>query len=422
MEFFLTRSREGREEMQGARASRKIAINLLVGFVCFLFAAQLLFASDWTLTDANFHSSRISIDSIQPDGIHLTPTTQPALIPWDNCLELTRSGDATGASPVRFTLYTRSNDHLTGDPVAIEGDTLHWQNTALGNIDFPIGSVAAVAKSDWPVSGLDDARADDVLSLSNNDTTHGVVTQIDPTGVGLQSGDTTTTVPWDAITAVLLSTQGASAAPKGQAFRVTLAGDQSLTVPRLDLTGDTLTLYPDGKSPRPIPLESVTAIEQLNGPVIWLSSQKPTESAYHPFFSENYPPRFDRTVADAKPIPEKFPGFHHGIGCHSYTKLTFAIPPGVTGFRTQYAIDSDSPLADVTVRIYVDNKPVHEQKNVKSGPPAPVVTLPLDNAKSLSLEVDYGENYATEDRFAWLDPAFLRKGSIATNENADEHR
>ena len=49
------------------------------------------------------------------------------------------------------------------------------------------------------------------------------------------------------------------------------------------------------------------------------------------------------------------------------------------------------------------------EKNVKAGRLHPVVALPLAQAKSISLEVDYGQNYATEDRFVWLDPALLRK-------------
>jgi hypothetical protein len=153
----------------------------------------------------------------------------------------------------------------------------------------------------------------------------------------------------------------------------------------------------------------VAGIEQLNGPISWLTSRKPAENIYKPFFSENFPTRFDRTVADGRLITEKYPGFHHGIGCHSYSKLVYDLGSGWAGFRTQFAIDSDSPLADVTVRIYLDDKPAFEEKNVKAGRIYPVVVVPLKDAKTVSLEVDYGENYATEDRFVWLDPALIRR-------------
>jgi hypothetical protein len=410
------------------RGDQRFRLAELVGiagvfFSSFVFTSQPLRAADWTLTDSSFHTSRISIESIAPDGIHLAPaTSQPSVIPWNNCLELTRSGDASTAASQRFDLYLRSGDHLGGQPVSVDGDTLHWHNARLDLIDIPVGSIAAIAKSDWTAAGLDDQRSDDVLTLSNGDTTHGVVTQVDPSGVGLQSGDATTTLPWDAVTAVLLSSQGATAGAKSRAFRVILGGNESITVSRVDLSGNSLTLHLGNKTLGLIPVDAVTAIEQINGPVTWISSLKPTENIYRPFFSENYPARFDSTVADGKPISEKYPGFHHGIGCHSYSKITYDLGAGFTAFRTQYAIDSDSPLADVTVGIYLDGKSVYVQKNVKAGPPAPVVSLPLQGAKTISLEVDYGENYATEDRFVWLDPALLKKNFSATDDQSDGHR
>ena len=60
------------------------------------------------------------------------------------------------------------------------------------------------------------------------------------------------------------------------------------------------------------------------------------------------------------------------------------------------------------MRIYLDDKVVFEQKNVKAGRVYPVVTVALSGAKRLGLEVDYGGNYATEYRFVWLDPALTR--------------
>ena len=117
-----------------------------------------------------------------------------------------------------------------------------------------------------------------------------------------------------------------------------------------------------------------------------------------------------RSSDDARPFREKaaFHEFHHAIGCHSYAKLSYDLDGSYQTFRTQYAIDSQSPLADVTVRILLDDKAAVEKKNVKSGPINLVISIPLSSAKKLSLEVDYGENYATEDRFIWLDPALVR--------------
>ena len=39
---------------------------------------------------------------------------------------------------------------------------------------------------------------------------------------------------------------------------------------------------------------------------------------------------------------------------------------------------------------------------------SPAVVLDLAGAKTLTLEVDYGENYDVQDRFNWIEPALLR--------------
>jgi NPCBM/NEW2 domain-containing protein len=376
-------------------------------------------AATWNLTDSQFHSRSISVDSIDAGGIH----SGSAAVPWEDVLEIWKSANAAPASAARFMLIFRSGDKLSGEPVSFDGQTLRWNTGPLGQIGFSVDSVLGIVRGGYAEGDLDRPRTDDVVRLANGDTTHGIVNQITPAGVTIQSGDATPTPGWDAIDAVLFST--APANPAGldrRSFRVRLAGDDAISVPDVALTGDQLTITLDDKSTRQIDAASVLEIEQLNGPISWLTSRKPSADVYRPMFSENFPTRFDRTVADGRPIAEKYPGFHHGIGCHSYSKLVYDLDGKWAGFRTQFAVDSDSPLADVTVRIYLDDKVVVEQKNVKAGRIYPVTVVGLGAAKTISLEVDYGENYATQDRFVWLDPALLRKmPEAATQPDAAGH-
>ncbi|MGD0389142.1 MAG: NPCBM/NEW2 domain-containing protein, partial [Tepidisphaeraceae bacterium] len=318
--------------------------------------------------------------------------------------------NATPASAARFTLIFRSGDKMSGEPVSFDGQTLQWNTSRLGQIGFSVDSVLGIVRGGYAGDDLDRPRTDDVVRLANGDTTHGIVNQISPAGVTIQAGDATPTPGWDAIDAVLFSTAPANPAEsERRSFRVRLAGDDAISVPEVSLAGDQLTITLDDKSTRRIDAASVLKIEQLNGPVSWLTSRKPSADVYRPMFSESFPTRFDRTVEEGRPIAEKYPGFHRGIGCHSYSKLVYDLDGKWAGFRTQFAVDSDSPLADVTVRIYLDDKAVVERKNVKAGRIYPVTVVPLGAAKTISLEVDYGENYATEGRFVWLDPALLRK-------------
>ncbi|MGD0138575.1 MAG: NPCBM/NEW2 domain-containing protein [Tepidisphaeraceae bacterium] len=379
----------------------------------FLSVVSLTHAATWSLTDSQFHSRPIPVDSIDAGGIH----SGSAVLPWDDVLEIWHGANAAPAGAARFTLIFRSGDKLNGEPVSFDGQTLRWNAGPLGQIGVSVDLVLGIVRGGYAVGDLDRPRTDDVVRLANGDTTHGIVNQITPAGVTIQAGDATPTPPWDSIDAVLFSTAPTNpAGPDKRTFRVRLAGDDAITVPDVSLAGNRLTITLDDKGTRQIDASSVLEIEQLDGPVSWLTSRKPSVDVYRPMFSENFPTRFDRTVAEGTPIAEKYPGFHRGIGCHSYSKLVYDLDGKWAGFRTQFAVDSDSPLADVTVRIYLDDKVVVERKNVKAGRIYPLTVVALGTAKTISLEVDYGENYATQGRFVWLDPALLRKLPEATTQ------
>src|SRR5438552_14085342 len=92
--------------------------------------------------------------------------------------------------------------------------------------------------------------------------------------------------------------------------------------------------------------------------------------------------------------------------------IDYALGGSYEAMRTQYAIAQDEKrqYADVTVRIKLDGKVVHEQEHLKADFLAPMVLVDLPkSAKVLTLEVDYGAANDTQDRFNWIEPALLRK-------------
>ena len=122
---------------------------------------------------------------------------------------------------------------------------------------------------------------------------------------------------------------------------------------------------------RPLPLSTIAAVEQINGPVIWLSACTPIHNIQIPSFSQRIQPaQMDRSVNGDRE-------FAHGIGVHSYSRVDFAIDPTCRAFRTQFAIDGDLPWADVTVRIKLDDRVAYEKQHVTAGPTSDVVKLDL---------------------------------------------
>jgi hypothetical protein len=173
-----------------------------------------------------------------------------------------------------------------------------------------------------------------------------------------------------------------------------------------------------------VDLAQVWGIEQIGGPVLWVSSMTPTENVQIPYFggsseAGSFPARFDLSV-DGSPMQFDGRSLQHGIGVHAYSRLSFAIEPGWTGFRTQYAIDQQSdsprPLADVTVRIRLDKKIVYERPHVRAGALSNVVALELNGAKQLTLEADYGDAGDVQAHLDWIEPALLRQFSPAASQ------
>jgi hypothetical protein len=220
---------------------------------------------------------------------------------------------------------------------------------------------------------------------------------------------------------VFAQTGPARASDAARAFRIHLADQSIFTAASANLDGPNLKLTLPGKNGQTVqvPISSVLAIEQLNGPVSWLSSRTPTENVQTPYFGGEsvWPARFDASV-DGSPLSFEGRIFEHGIGVHAYSRLSFAIDSQWKIFQTQYAIDShrDEPrkFADVTVRILLDGKVVHEEKNFREGILAPVFTVELNNAKTLTLECDYGDAGDTQAHLDWLEPALLRDVAVAT--------
>jgi len=374
----------------------------VTAFVLVCLIATAAWADPWVVVDPQFHQAIVDVASIDAGGIH----AGAALLKWEDVLQVDVCAAPT-ATAGDYTLFMTDGDRISGQPIALGNDAIKWHAAALGDIDIPVRRLLAIGKGQATPDGLDESRKEDTVKFANGDSASGLITALTPEGITLQSVNGSPTLPLASMAAVLFATP--PNAPHAQRqFRLRLPNNESITVANITLDAKTAAISIDGKTTLNIPIGSIAGIEQLNGPVTWLTSLRPSENIYRPFFQESFPTRFDRTVADGKPIHEKYPAFHHGIGCHSYSRLTYDLDGAQAAFRTQFAMDTDSPLANVDVRIYLDDKPMFEEKGVQAGVVHPVAMIPLKNAKTISLEVDYGKNFATEGRFVWLDPALLK--------------
>jgi hypothetical protein len=255
------------------------------------------------------------------------------------------------------------------------------------------------------------------VTLSNGDVVRGIVTAIAAGSVLVQqAGGETIEVPLESVARISFAAIGAAATAPSitRSFRVGLADGSVINVAALSLQQQMLRLGLRGQGTasglqRELPLSAVVSIEQINGPVTWLSDLRPLESVQTAMFDVSWPARMNRAV-DGGPIRFNDRIFARGIGVHAYSRLVYQIDPAWRAFRTQYALAwGDLPYANVTVRIKIDQQTVHQRQDVLAGVlSSPIVLEIPPGARRLTLEVEFGRNYDVQDRFNWIEPAFLK--------------
>lgn len=373
-----------------------------------LLPVRILAQETWSLTTSDFNNQQVSITSITDDAMQiLSAGGATAPVALDKLLVLERA-NVSPLPAAKFRVFLANDEQITGDPMEMKGEDLLFKTAALGTLNLPLKQVTALVRSGVSIGELPPDRTEDQITLANGDVVKGIIAEIAVTSVSIQrNGGETIEVPMESISRIVLASAGGESTTAARSFRVTLSDGTSITSPVVQLDGSRLLVQAFGGR-QAIPVAAVKSVEQVNGPVVWASGLTPLEEVQTPYHGDR--PRKSQRNATVLGQPIRFASqsFARGIGVHSFSRLTYTVDPSYHVFRTQYAIDGELPYADVTVRIKLDDKVVHEQKNVRAGKLSSVVSFEVTGAKTLTLEADYGENYDVQDRLNWIEAAFLR--------------
>jgi hypothetical protein len=348
------------------------ASHLRVGLILSCFSASA-FADPWSLTDSSL--SPASVDSVTISDTGVTGSLangKKMSVPLDGFVSLVQ-GRSSPVPAGSFVIHTSTGERLVGLPVTSTTDSLTWETKTVGTRTVPLASVIAITRSTDAPAG--EAPQEDVANVSS----------------------------------VRFASTGGGGKPKSDAAAPFVVGliDGTLvraTAVKADAAGWTLSI--GGADPVRISTAQVVRLDHVAGPVLWLSALTPTTVTYMPYLGENYPPVTDATVSH-EPIRYGDRTYDRGIGVHARTTLTYDLDGAHPTFRARYATDPTMPLADVVVRVRVDDKVVHEAK-VKGGALSDVVWADLTGAKTLSLEVDFGAGLHAQDRLNWVETALLK--------------
>ena len=420
-----------------ARRLLPIAVPAAVWAVLFVGAPAWAQPNDvWTLTAGDFSTRRVAILAMNDREIRVRDVVsgEQSTLGWDRLLDLARDSSVNRAAGSQrggaMVLLLANGDRIAGEPSSQSGETLSWASGA-GVFDVPLTEARAIVRDPTAADGGAPPIEDEVI-LANGDRVGGIIgaisretVQVTPTG-----GGAATELSWDSILTVRFAGTTADPATAAgvpdRAFRVTLQGDTRLSVPSLTLNGEQLQLAVGDGGTRPVPIRQVLAIEHLNGPVVWLTSLPPSERIHQPYFAGiDLPARVGRAVdggeirapasiAAPSTMPSTVIGAadrpaRAGIGVASYSRLSWSVPPGFARFRTQVGVAGNLPYANVTVRVVLDGDRVaFEQADLTAAHPPVFIDVPLGEARTITLEVDYGKSLDVQDRVNWIEPALVK--------------
>ena len=382
-----------------------------------LFSSMAVRADEsWILTKSDFHRAAVGIVSLDERELITSPAGDTRLsIPLEEIVRLNRAALST-ANPPKLIVFLHGGDRLGGTPGDLKDEWLAWNCPVIGDIQLPLSRLRAISRSTSPI-GLDADRKEDQVILSNRDVVRGVVAGVEEGKVLIQNGSDTVPIPIASADSILFATTASKTAVSTRAWRIRFIDLSVLTVPSLNIRNGTLSFplfQQKGTAQTTVLhhalLSSVSSIEQVNGPVSWLSDRQPRVNEQVPFSSETtLPARMDLNVF-GKPLRIGAQTFEKGIGVHANSVLTFPLDGSYKVFRTMYAIDTtgDVSRAAVDVRIRLDGKIVHEAKNFRAFKVSPTVTVELAGAKELTLEVVAAGPTDTQDRLDWIEPALVR--------------
>lgn len=387
-------------------------------FVSWLCAGFIAGAEDrWSVTTADFHRASVVVVGIDAGGLKVVPVGgAEAVISMDRVLRLERDVAARPGAQ-NFTLFFQNGDRLAGTPGDLKDEVLAWSSPVLGELKIELSKIRGISRLSLPPD-LDAIRKEDQITLSNHDAVRGIIAGLEDGKIQIQTGGETVAVPLASADSVLFA---AGAKPLGAAlhvWRVRFTDSSVLSFSSVALAAGKLQCLVAGEKTgqtRSTDLENVMGMDQMNGPVSWLSDREPVVNQQVPFNSEStYPARMNLNVF-GKPLRAGGQVFERGIGVHANSVLAFPLDGTYRTFRTRYAIDTtgDVSKAAVHVRILLDGKVVHEAADVRAYVVSPVVSVNLGNAKELRLEVTAAGATDTQDRLDWIEGALVREAQQA---------
>ena len=173
------------------------------------------------------------------------------------------------------------------------------------------------------------------------------------------------------------------------------------------LTADTLQIETIWKEKLELPRSQLDRIRFKNGKQVALTEVTPShaEQAGYLDLVRPYQTNKSFTGSSLQIGDVKYP---EGLCTHSHTFLDYDLSGGFSQFRSDVGLQKgDGDQGHVLVRVRVDGV-VKFEEAIAGRQPAKAVSIDLTGAKTLQLEVDFGDGFDVADHLVWGTPVLLK--------------
>jgi hypothetical protein len=339
-------------------------------------------------------------------------------------ISLRREGVPLPAFPDDCHLVLTNGDRIRvrASSLFLQRDRLVFIAPGLGGGKPASANLSAIALI-WrsPPEEMDDAfsfvrrllatkRQRDTVILRNGDHVEGIVARLDRERLEIDVQRKRTRIDMPQVSAIIPSGNlAAPLIPKGASGRVVLSDGSRFAFRGAKLDGTTLqgtTLLGPAFT---VEVGEIVRLDLRDEKYVPMSFLKPSRYQHTPYLGVSWALGVHGNVAgQALRLDGSF--FDRGLGMHSASQVTFALPPGMRFFDSLVGLDEVTGRnGSVRVRVLVDGK---EQDIGLKDDLRPGVVLPVrvgvKGARELTLVVDFGEGGDVGDHVNWVDPRLIR--------------
>jgi hypothetical protein len=346
-------------------------------------------------------------------------------------------GDGTRIDGVKLLSLRRFNAPLPPPPgddhlVLANGDCIPFQQLRLADEKFyfrnprlaegketslPLAAVAVLWR-DAPAKTHDaeklyrrlraEKRTRDVVCLLNGDTVAGTLIGMDKGNLEIDVDKRHVVVKWTQLAYLAFNTELAEVPqPKGVYARLTLNDGTRLSLTSAESDAAMLTASTVFGVRLRTALADVAALDLHGGGCVYLSDLKQSKYEFQPYLDAHWPFAVDGNVAEHT-IRLGRSTYDKGVSMHSRGRLSYSLKGAYRRFEALAGLDEiDGRDGDVRIRVIADEKPLLDRAlAIRDG--AIPITLNVEGVRTLTLEVDFGQNGDVGDIVDWADARLVK--------------